>query len=66
MDHLICVLVSGYPWPSNHSAHAGYATIVLLRWHSNRGHMEMLVRDGGGALVLGSIPRHEMGSICAS
>ena len=45
------------------SAHDGYATIVLLLWHGNRGHTEMPVR--GGALVLDNSPRHEMGSICA-
>ena len=57
-----CVVVSGYTWPSNHSAREGYATIVLLRWHGNKGHTEKLVR--GGELVLDNSPRHEIGSIC--
>src|SRR5215470_5020898 len=42
---------------SNHSAHEGYATIVLLLWHGNKGHTEMLVR--GEELVLDNSPRHE-------
>src|SRR5512145_2284576 len=54
---------SGYPWPFNHSVREGYATIVLLLWHGNRGHTEMLVR--GGALGFDNSPRHAMGSICA-
>ena len=64
IDSLTGVVVSGFTRPGNHSALEGYATIVLLLWHGNRGHTEMPVR--GGAFVFDDLRRHEMGSICAS
>ena len=52
----LCVVSPEHTWPSDHNTHEGYATIVLLLWHGNRGHAEMPVR-GRGALVCGGIPR---------
>src|SRR5262245_39596055 len=41
VGYLACAVSSSSTRAFNHSAHEGYATIVLLLWHGNRGHTEM-------------------------